>query len=194
MKAPVLFTLVLLVGVSAGCNIYRSDESPLAPQDQPGIFSALFHSNSCEFCENFFYVAVDPGDMLVGEPAILDAWTTNLPFENPWKEVYTFKQWEDTLAFVTFYSHAGGRFPKQLYKGYLCGEDILRKACMFNWTIELPPGTYLLINWYGPWTKFPVGNYDWATRVGDVIFGSPKPYETRPLCFEVVQDQAPSDS
>jgi len=119
-------------------------------------------------------------------PAILDAWTTNDPYMNPFAEVYDFARGVDTLAFVVYYRHTGGVIPDQYAKGWACRDEAVPlKTCRFNWTIGyLPPGDFLLINYFDP-VQFPVGSYDWASKVGDVVFGWPDISSTRPSCFNV---------
>jgi hypothetical protein len=117
-------------------------------------------------------------------PAILEAWTTNDPYANPYTEVYDFTYGQDTLAFVVEYDHTGGFLPQQWAAGWTCGTDQLVKICRFDWTIGyLPPGTYLLINYFDP-VMFK-GTYDWASKVGDVVFGWPDIDASRPECFTV---------
>lgn len=119
-------------------------------------------------------------------PAIIDAWTTNDPYGNPYNEVYDFTMGVDVLAFVVEYYHTGGTLPEQWARGWVCGkEDRIMKTCRFKWTISyLPPGTYLLINYQYPITFAP-GSYDWAAKVGDVVFGWPNMSSIRPDCFTI---------
>lgn len=118
-------------------------------------------------------------------PAILDAWTTNDPLGNPYSEVYDFATGQDIMGFVVEYNHTGGFLPEQWAKGWICGTEIPVKICNFKWTIGyLPPGVYLLINYFDP-VEFPIGNYDWASKVGNVVFGWPNINASRPWCFKV---------
>ncbi len=118
-------------------------------------------------------------------PAINDAWTTNDPFGNPLNEVYDFTANQDTLAFVVEYYHTGGLIPEQWSRGWKCGSEIAVRTCHFDWTIGcLPAGFYLLINYFDP-VEFPAGEYDWASKVGDVVFGWPNMNESRPSCFRI---------
>lgn len=104
-------------------------------------------------------------------PNILDAWTTN-DLNNPYKEVYEFNKSVDTLAFVTDYFHAGGIIPQQYIGAFYPGTSKIVAKCRYDWTIPLPPGEYLLINYYPKIMMPPVG-LDWASKVGEVTFGYP---------------------
>jgi hypothetical protein len=148
--------------------------------------------NSCGYEMIAVPAAAAPGAMSdippSPAPAILDAWTTNDPFVNPYNEVYQFTRGVDTLAFVVEYVHAGGAIPEQFARGWRCeNETQINKTCRFKWTVGyLPPGTYLLINYMDP-VKFGFGQYDWASKVGNVVFGWPDPASgSRPWCFAVV--------
>jgi hypothetical protein len=117
-------------------------------------------------------------------PEIKDAWTTNDPFGDPFEKVYDFTIGTDTLALVTMYYHCGGFIPRQYARGYTCNtlEKVLM-TCIYDWTVgPLPLGTYLLINFYDP-VEFKAGIYDWATKVGDVIYGYPNVNTVPPECF-----------
>jgi len=130
-----------------------------------------------------FFVLVQT--MGVDEPEILDAWTTKYPFGNPEDECYTFVKDTDTLGFVVEYLHPGGQIPKQYGQCYDCGDDEGKKNCLFPWSATVPPGVYLLVNYYEV-CKFNPGNFDWAAKVGAITFGYPNPAAKRPLCFEIV--------
>jgi hypothetical protein len=118
---------------------------------------------------------------------IVDAWTTNLPHENPWSEVYSFQIDVDTVAFVTEYYFAeGGFIPQQYIRAWDCGTYNKRGTCEYDWSLgPLPPGfTWLLINYYPPGEDAidHPGEYDWATKVGSAVFGYPAA-GNRPDCF-----------
>ena len=119
---------------------------------------------------------------------IVDAWTTNLPHQNPWSEVYDFQIGVDTVVFVTEYYFAeGGFIPGQFIRCWLCNTYKKRGTCQYGWSLgPLPPGfTWLLILYYPPGaedTDHP-GTFDWATKIGGAIFGYPDPMATRPECF-----------
>jgi hypothetical protein len=124
---------------------------------------------------------------LTQSSSITDAWTTSTPHSDPWNEVYSFQIGVDTLAFVTeYYFEEGGFIPLQYIRAWDCGTLHTRSTCRYDWTIgPLPPGfTWLLVNYYPP-ENVPAhpGNYDWATLVGDALFGYPDPMNVRPLCF-----------
>ena len=125
-------------------------------------------------------------DAINNQPAILDTWTTNDPFINPYSEVYNFAAGQDTLAFVVRYYHTGGALPEQWARGWRCGDETrIIKTCNFKWTIGyMPPGEYLLINYFSP-VDFKPGEYDWASKVGNVVFGWPNIEATRPWCFTI---------
>jgi hypothetical protein len=163
------FTLVVLIGVALGSETDISAEEDF-----------LKSNGSCGVA---FWNLVQP--MTVDEPAILDAWTTLYPFSDPDIESYTFQKDADTLAFVVRYLHVGGQIPVQYGRAYLCGESSgSKKDCVFPWTIAAPPGEYLLINYYAE-CRFNAGVFDWAAKVGDVVFGYPDPSHNRPLWFEI---------
>lgn len=106
--------------------------------------------------------------------------------EAPYTEVYDFTHGLDTIAFVVEYFHIGGLLPEQKAFGFNCGQEYpIIKTCYFQWTIGyLPPGVYLLINYFDP-VEFPPGEYDWVSKVGDVIFGWPDINASRPWCFTI---------
>lgn len=151
-----------------------------------GLVFSSDGTNSCGY--EMIVVPVEqplylPSSAIPTQPAILDAWTTN-DLNNP-LEVYDFTYGQDILAFVVKYSHIGGPLPEQWAKGWKCNTEIPLKTCQFTWTIGyLPPGDYLLINYFNPVT-YPSGNYDWAAKVGDVVFGWPNISKTRPECFVI---------
>ncbi|MBU4287984.1 MAG: hypothetical protein KKH84_09340 [Proteobacteria bacterium] len=116
-------------------------------------------------------------------PQIIDAWTTNDPFGNPYVRANDFTIGSDILAFVTLYHHIGGFIPLQYIRAYTCDieEDVL-KTCRYDWTVgPLPEGIYLLINYYNP-VEFPAHIFDWAVKVGDLIFGYPDQAAVPPGC------------
>ncbi|OHB70199.1 MAG: hypothetical protein A2W23_08075 [Planctomycetes bacterium RBG_16_43_13] len=125
-------------------------------------------------------------DAVQQQPAVTDAWTTNDPYANPESEVYEFLNNQDTLAFVVKYSHAGGLIPEQWARGWQCGnEEKIVKTCNFKWTVGyLPSGDYLLINYFDP-VQFKAGEYEWASKVGNVVFGWPNISSTRPWCMTI---------
>jgi len=133
------------------------------------------------------------GVLPTGSPAILDCWTTNSVFGDPYQKVYTFRAGMDTLAFVTKYLHAGGTIPLQ-YTGIMrCGESEFFKRCKHEWTVTpVPPGIYLLIVFLYP-SPTSLGRFDWASKVGEVSFGYPDPGNTRPNCFTIFQPSGTSD-
>ncbi len=185
MKAFGSVSLVLLMAL-AGCSMQRSEENPTGTEDWSGGYSGTFIDPDSP-CASYFNIPVKPVATPLDEPAILDAWTTSTPYSDPWLEIYGFEQGVDTLAFVTKYYHTGGQIPEQISNAFNCGGEYLRKVCIYPWTMKLPPGEYLLINWYEPERVFPSGDYDWATRVGAVVFGYPNPQNKRPLCFDIVE-------
>jgi hypothetical protein len=147
-----------------------------------------FGENNCGY--EMMIVPVPGQEMtadVFDDPLIIDAWTTDDPFGNPFKEVYDFTVGEGNIAFVVEYFHTGGLLPRQFARGWTCGTDIVRKTCRFDWTIgPVPPGIYLLINFFDP-NPYPPGEYDWAAKVGDLFFGWPNIDELRPLCFTVTE-------
>ncbi len=126
------------------------------------------------------------GSAVFDGPTIIDAWTTNDPYGNPYTEVYDFTAGAEPIAFVVEYFHTGGLLPKQWARGWVCGDETqIVKTCTFDWTIGyLPEGVYLLINYFDP-VEFRPGTYDWASKVGDVVFGWPDIDPSRPWCFTV---------
>jgi hypothetical protein len=142
--------------------------------------------NSCGYEMDVIPVETPAIASIFDNPTIIDAWTTNDPFGNPYSEVYDFTIGQDTIAFVVEYFHTGGLLPEQWARGWNCGqEDQIVKTCYFKWTIGyLPAGVYLLINYFDP-VEFPPGEYDWASKVGDVVFGWPNISATRPWCFTI---------
>jgi hypothetical protein len=120
-------------------------------------------------------------------PQVLDAWTTN-DINNPFTEVYEFNNGTDTLALVTYYSHEGGIIPQQTSASFYTGTKNIFSNCKYNWGIPLPPGEYLLINYYPAVT---VGqtpkNLDWGIKVGDSpAFGYPDTQNIlRPFPFTI---------
>jgi len=117
-------------------------------------------------------------------PEIVDVWTTNDPFGDPFTRVNDFTIGSDILALVTLYYHCGGLIPRQYARAYTCDpEEQALKTCRYDWSIgPLPEGLYLLINYYDP-VEFPPGNYDFAVKVGDLVYGYPDPSEVPPDCF-----------
>jgi hypothetical protein len=135
-------------------------------------------------CGEYFWVFVQSTH--VDTPKILDAWTTKYPYSSPGEECYEFVRHVDTLAFVVEYYHIGGQIPYQYGQAYDCGDDESKKVCIFPWTVSAPPGIYWLINYYDD-CHFNEGNFDWAAKVGNVVFGYPDPYYKRPLCFKIIE-------
>ena len=153
----------------------------------PGTVLSADGTNSCGY-EMVIIPApatIPTPNAAVDQPAILDAWTTNNPFGNPSSEEYSFTGGQDTLAFVVKYHHIGGPIPEQWNRGWRCGNETQPvKTCNFKWTAVLPIGDYLLINYFSP-VDFRAGEYDWAAKVGNVVFGWPNIDATRPWCFIV---------
>ncbi len=125
-------------------------------------------------CGNQTIIPVSsPAKVSLQAPNILDAWTTN-DLNNPFKEVYEFNNGVDTLAFVTDYFHAGGLIPQQYIGAFYPGTSKIVAKCRYDWTIILPPGEYLLINYYPKiMIASPPVRLDWAGKVGEVTFGYP---------------------
>jgi hypothetical protein len=152
------------------------------------VFSLAFSGDGINTCGyEMIVVPVQQASVMydtLNTPAILDTWTTNNPFVSPPPEVYDFTTGQDTIGYVVQYNHIGGPLPEQWAKGWKCGTDIPVKTCKFAWTIGyLPPGVYLLINYFDPVT-YPPGSYDWASKVGDEVKGWPD-MSARPDCFTV---------
>ncbi len=174
--APVLIAVVTMVLASQafGAEFDLNTESDFLNSDN---------------CGEPFWTLVQP--LSVVEPEILDAWTTKYPYSSPEEEIYEFQKDVDTLAFVVQYLHVGGQIPKQYGRAYTCGQsEKSKKDCVFSWSVTAPPGEYFLINFY-PECRFNAGDYDWAAKVGDEVFGHPDPYSKRPLCFEVYESTDP---
>ncbi len=149
----------------------------------PGITLSSDGTSSCGYEMQVVPVEVSAIANIFDKPTIIDVWTTNDPLGNPYSEVYDFTVVQDTIAFVVEYFHTGGLLPEQWARGWNCGTDKVVKTCHFEWTIgNLPAGVYLLINYFDP-VEFPAGEYDWASKVGDVVFGWPNISDARPLCF-----------
>jgi hypothetical protein len=147
------------------------------------------HSTSFAVCGDILIIPVDgSGEDYRAEavcqgvpPQIIDAWTTDDPFGNPTVRENDFTIGSDILAFVTQYDHSGGFIPRQYIRAYTCdSNERVLKTCVYDWTVgPLPEGCYLLINYYDP-VEFKAGTFDWAVKVGDLIFGYPDPNNTLP--------------
>lgn len=124
----------------------------------------------------------------VTTPAIIDAWTTN-DINNPYNEVYIFNNNVDTLAFVTEYSHTGGNIPQQTSVSFTPGTKNILTKCVYNWTMPLPPGTYLLINYFSAVSiNKPSTTRDWAAKVGNATIGWPdQANNLRPWPFTIIR-------
>jgi hypothetical protein len=159
------------------------------------FLSLMMASNSAQAsgCGEMLLVPVEP-DWVEGEylsapyepPSIKGAWTTNDPFGDPFVKVYDFTIGSDILALATLYHHAGGYIPVQYARAFVCSyDDKIVKTCRYEWTVgPLPEGLYLLINYYDP-VEFKAGVYDWAVKVGNVIFGYPNVGTVEPECFSL---------
>lgn len=124
--------------------------------------------------------------MVADQPTILGAWTTNNPQGNPFSQVTDFTKNQDTLAFVVHYHHTGGSLPPQFARGWTCGDETrIARDCNFTWLIPyLPAGDYLLINYFSK-VPFGAGVYDWAVKVGDVVYGWPNISTSLPQCITI---------
>lgn len=144
-------------------------------------------TNSCGYTMDIIPIAQQSSSIdmvLPDQAAILDAWTSNDPF-NPNSEIYSFTRGQEPIAFVVKYHHVGGVVPEQWARGWTCGnESQIVKTCNFKWTASLPAGDYLLINYFNP-VNFAPGEYDWAAKVGNVVYGWPNISASRPWCFSV---------
>ena len=140
--------------------------------------------NSCGYEMIIIPIDSPPNGSVLTQPTILDAWTTDDPYGDPFKEVYQFSANQDTLAFVVQYYHTGGRIPQQFARAWRCNTEEKAKDCRFNWTVDAEEGIYLLINYFER-VPFKTGKYDWAVKVGALVFGWPNQDMTRPLCFEI---------
>lgn len=120
------------------------------------------------------------------QPMILGAWTTHNPQGDPFSQVTDFTRFQDTLAFVVHYHHTGGSLPTQFARGWVCGDETrIVKDCNFTWLIPfLPAGDYLLINYFNN-VAFGVGVYDWAVKVGNVVYGWPNISTSLPQCINI---------
>jgi len=167
------------------CGSYLFVASLLFMLLTPGAAISSDGVNSCGYEMMVVPVQIPAALEPATTPGIVDAWTTNDPFGNPWSEVYNFTAGQGLLGLVVEYNHAGGTIPEQASRGWICGDETqVAKTCRFKWTVPLPPGTYLLINFLDP---VPLGNteFDWAAKVGDVVFGWPDISATRPWCFSI---------
>ncbi|MBI5492874.1 MAG: hypothetical protein HY893_08085 [Deltaproteobacteria bacterium] len=142
--------------------------------------------NSCGYTMEVIPATQGPAPAATDVPQILDAWTTNDPFVNPYSRVNDFTSGQGTLAFVVDYHHTGGTLPRQYNRAWSCGNEAnILKTCSFRWTIPfLPAGDYLLVNYVAPVNLKP-GSYDWAAKVGDVVFGWPDINASAPSCFTI---------
>lgn len=143
-------------------------------------------TNSCGYSMTVIPVDTPVTPAAYTGPTIIDTWTTNDPFYNPFNEVYDFTSGQGVIAFVVEYYHTGGPIPEQFSRGYKCGNELaIAKTCNFKWTIGyLPPGVYLLVNYFDP-NMFPPGSYDWAAKVGNVVSGWPYIDSARPWCINI---------
>ncbi len=141
-------------------------------------------TNSCGYAMTVVPVPTPTTLAAFTGPTIIDAWTTN-DLYNPYSEVYDFTSGQGLIAFVVEYYHVGGAIPEQWQRGWKCGNELaIVKTCNFKWTVILPPGTYLLINYFDP-NQFPPGSFDWAAKVGNVVAGWPNIDTVRPWCSNI---------